>query len=74
MKQFLTLFISLLVIQFSFAQSTLNVKVIDNEKLNMPGATIKLVPGNNIKVTNQSGLAVFQQVIYINTIFMIAAE
>jgi hypothetical protein len=62
MKQFLSLFISLLVIQFSFAQSTVNVKVIDNEKLNMPGATIKLVPGNSIKVTNQSGLAVFQQI------------
>ena len=61
MKQFFSLFISLLVIQFSFAQSTVNVKVIDNEKLNMPGATIKLVPGNSIKVTNQSGIAVFQQ-------------
>lgn len=42
------------------AQSVLNVKVIDEEKLNMPGASVRLNPGNRQAISNQVGLAVFQ--------------
>ena len=42
------------------AQSILNIKVIDEEKLNMPGASVKLNPGNKQVISNQFGLAVFQ--------------
>jgi len=42
------------------AQSILNVKVIDEEKLNMPGASVRLAPGNRQVISNQIGLAVFQ--------------
>ncbi|MEN9884897.1 MAG: hypothetical protein RLZZ420_2114, partial [Bacteroidota bacterium] len=42
------------------AQSLLNVKVIDEENLNMPGASVKLNPGNKQVISNQFGLAVFQ--------------
>jgi len=61
MKKFHLLIVALFFLQFSFAQSILFVKVIDNEKLNMPGAAVRIVPGNSTKVTNQSGSAVFQQ-------------
>ena len=50
------------MLQICSAQSIINLKVIDNEKLNMPGATVKLVPGNYFKVTNQLGVASFQQI------------
>jgi len=49
-------------LQICSAQSIINIKVIDNEKLNMPGATVKLFPGNYFKVTNQLGVASFQQI------------
>ena len=49
-------------LQICSAQSIINLKVIDNERLNMPGATVKLVPGNYFKVTNQLGVASFQQI------------
>lgn len=62
MKKLYTFLVALLFCQFIFAQSILSIKVIDNEKLNMPGATIKLMPGNIINITNQSGVATFQQV------------
>ncbi len=42
------------------AQSILNVKVIDEEKLNMPGASVRLMPGNRQAISNQVGSAVFQ--------------
>jgi hypothetical protein len=61
MRKFHLLIVTLFFVQFSFAQSILSVKVIDNEKLNMPGAAVRIVPGNSTKVTNQSGSAVFQQ-------------
>ena len=54
---FLVLLVSTLT---SNAQSILNVKVIDQEKLNMPGASVRLMPGNRQVISNQVGLAVFQ--------------
>ncbi len=42
------------------AQSILNVKVIDEEKLNMPGASVRLMPGNRQVISNQIGNAIFQ--------------
>lgn len=42
------------------AQSILTVKVIDQEKLNMPGASVRLMPGNRQAISNQVGMAVFQ--------------
>ena len=54
---FLTLVVSVFTTN---AQSILNVKVIDEEKLNMPGASVRLAPGNRQVISNQIGLAVFQ--------------
>lgn len=62
MRKLYTFIVALLFCQCMFAQSILSIKVIDNEKLNMPGATIKLMPGNIINITNQSGVATFQQI------------
>lgn len=46
---------------FLHAQSVLVVKVLDEEKLNMPGAVVKLTPGDVYKISNQNGVATFQQ-------------
>jgi len=43
------------------AQSVLIIKVLDEEKLNMPGAVVKLNPTNAYKITNQNGDVTFQQ-------------
>jgi TonB-dependent receptor len=59
----LFLFILLFVAALSTnAQSVLNIKVVDEENLNMPGASVKLNPGNKQVISNQFGLAVFQAV------------
>lgn len=59
-KIFLVLFISGLV-NILHAQSVLIIKVLDEEKLNMPGAVVKLNPINAYKITSQNGDATFQQ-------------
>ena len=60
MRKFL--FFSVLVVSVftTNAQSILNVKVIDEEKLNMPGASVRLMPGNRQAISNQVGVSVFQ--------------
>jgi TonB-dependent receptor len=42
------------------AQNVLNIKIIDEENLNMPGANVQLKPGNRKAISNQSGVATFQ--------------
>jgi TonB-dependent receptor len=57
----LFLFILFIVVGlFGSAQSILNVRIIDEEKLYMPGASVRLMPSNKQAVSNQLGLAVFQ--------------
>lgn len=44
------------------AQSTLIIKITDGGKLNMPGASVVLNPGNKKTVSNQEGKAIFQNI------------
>ncbi len=55
------LLVSIVFAHFLSAQSILIIKVLDEEKLNMPGAVVKLTPGNASKITNQNGSATFHQ-------------
>ena len=61
MKKTLLILLITGFVNFLQAQSVLIIKVLDQEKLNMPGAVVKLTPVNASKITNQNGDATFQQ-------------
>ncbi len=61
MKKIFLLLLITGIVNFLQAQSVLIIKVLDEEKLNMPGAVVKLNPTNIYKITGQNGDATFQQ-------------
>ena len=62
MRKITITLLAFLFCHFLSAQSVLKIKVIDNENLNLPGATVKLLLKDDVKITDQFGVAVFQQI------------